>query len=938
MKKHKNYQKSASLESRRAFFLALAMICIGLFLISFVSADTKTYDPNKKEVKIKDNSNVELANFKLIWNTYNCGGDDLCYAIIEANITTKKKDVFSKLDFIKLKGNGDITNLKIEYTLPNGSYATYDKNLDYEGKFRIKISGYKLPEDSVDWVPTLYGLEINEWAIWDTEYTYDNFNDASINWSLWVNNSNRYWSETGGKLIYYQGVSNCGDNVYGNSTNVFPNLYSIKNVTIRSRVYCTAGGPGGTSFSILYFYGGEIKGFTCNPGQTFDDTSTWTIIRNESTTTQQFLVYNDSVFSHTITGTPTSNGILMYTASNCNNGATGQIELDYVYYTIGNTSMNITLHSPTSLVYYANVTFNITANVTVNTLQNISLYIDGIYNNSKDISGTQNTTQFYTPVPVGTHNWSVYVCDSDANCKYSNMQSFYANPFLENSNTYNATTYEIFTEGFILNMTYDSSTYTSSSASLIYNGVSYTGTKIGTGNTVLFTRSVTIPTITSPTNYSFYWNISLTNSTATTYYNSTTYNQSISRVIFSRCNSTNTISYLNFSFKDESTNSAMTAFVDSSTFIYWIGDSSVNKTYTFVNTTAVNSSYAFCFTPGFKPITMNVEFKYSNTSYPQRTWAYTSQSFTNSTTQKTLYLLGSTVGQYVAFQVVDVASAALSGVTVTATKVIAGVSTLVEQGTTGADGLVTFWLDPNYVHTIVASKSGYGSYTGSITPTQTQYTIQLGGATASVNAQDYFKGISYRIYPTDDYLLNGTTYYFNFSLTSEYWTVTEFGFDLINSTNGILASAVLYTNGGNAYTALNTGNLTWIGMNYYYIINGTRIDMARHGWGVFNEEYKQYSLWKFFDDLKTYSSQGMFGLTANGFALICFFIVLVSTGIFAFKFGIGNPLLVSGFAFIMFLLFDIGLNLMVNPVGAIPHFLTFLSGIILLIMIIRSMQ
>jgi len=68
-----------------------------------------------------------------------------------------------------------------------------------------------------------------------------------------------------------------------------------------------------------------------------------------------------------------------------------------------------------------------------------------------------------------------------------------------------------------------------------------------------------------------------------------------------------------------------------STFNYWLGDGSVNKTLTFINNTA-NPSYPFCSIPLDKSLNVDMVVQYKNTtSYPQRTYDPPVQILTNTT-------------------------------------------------------------------------------------------------------------------------------------------------------------------------------------------------------------------------------------------------------------------------------------------------------------------
>lgn len=89
------------------------------------------------------------------------------------------------------------------------------------------------------------------------------------------------------------------------------------------------------------------------------------------------------------------------------------------------------------------------------------------------------------------------------------------------------------------------------------------------------------------------------------------------------------------------------------------------------------------------------------------------------------YLLDSYSGVYPIFNVVDGSINPLEDVLIAAYRSISGSSTLVAQKYTDVVGSAMLYLDPLATYTIVATKSGYSPYSGSITPISTNYLIIL---------------------------------------------------------------------------------------------------------------------------------------------------------------------------------------------------------------------
>jgi len=154
---------------------------------------------------------------------------------------------------------------------------------------------------------------------------------------------------------------------------------------------------------------------------------------------------------------------------------------------------------------------------------------------------------------------------------------------------------------------------------------------------------------------------------------------------------------------------------------------------------------------------------------------------------------------------------------------------------------------------------------------------------------------------------------------------------LINSSGDSVTSVDKTTNGGTASLNYNVGNETgYIIMNYYWNIDGNYTNSTRE-WYILNSVGTDWSIKNFFDDFSSYLSVGLFGLDNFGKAIIIFIIIFVFVGIMSYKFGLTSTAGIGSLTFGLVLFFDIGLNLLedINPIGAVPHFLTIFVGVIL---------
>lgn len=211
-------------------------------------------------------------------------------------------------------------------------------------------------------------------------------------------------------------------------------------------------------------------------------------------------------------------------------------------------ALNSSVPTNTSIYIGSNKVWNYTNQFTEinNKTLNLKTYLNNYLTTCSYISG-------YCNIPF------VFNSNNSGIIRYSDL-IFNSLGFIENSQSYSNSTTSGITETFIINITYDSGSY-SPTAYLIYNGTSYTGTQVGTGSTVLFTKSISVPVVSTNTNFTFYWNISLDGVT----YTSTKANQSIYPITLDNCSS-NTVLLYNFTLRDEASRSIFAYPITNGTF------------------------------------------------------------------------------------------------------------------------------------------------------------------------------------------------------------------------------------------------------------------------------------------------------------------------------------------------------------------------------------
>ena len=229
------------------------------------------------------------------------------------------------------------------------------------------------------------------------------------------------------------------------------------------------------------------------------------------------------------------------------------------------------------------------------------------------------------------------------------------------------------------------------------------------------------------------------------------------------------------------------------------------------------------------------------------------------------------------------------------------------------------------------SKTGFETETLAIFPTQSAYTVSIGGG--AVTEPDQTRGVSLVVKPQLSFLVNDTSYNFNYTISSTYWNMDEFGYTLIYSNGTIIATETSTASGGGVLsTTANTFNSSYKTMNYYYLINTTYTNASRI-WYIQNTEGTEYSISNFFTRLTLYIDAGMYGFDDFGKALISFLILVLVAGGLSFRYGINSEVAIMGIIFGLVLVLDVGLGLIPNPQLAtqagLENIITIITGIIL---------
>lgn len=871
-----------------------------------------------------------------------------------------------------LNGTKTYTNCKRVQvgTTPSTKWIDFNNTLKENQKVTIGLFTEVHVGDKVEWIPIMYGHHLDEWASWSASLEVDllayweleevagNAIDSFGSFDGIINTSIGYGAT--GKV----GDAYDFDRVQGDYINIGNrlNLTGNHNFSIQAWVYpnLTVGsaeifttGTGGVDLYLNdgdIWFGGTVNSITNNSDYILNQT--WSHLVAVFTTNGTSYLYlngsrigtnavlvngiNPTIYNTTIGNKHTNlgvrnnfSGILDEVAvwnrslsaseiSDLWNGGAG-IEFGSL--------PNVFLVSPPDNTNTTNLTIEFICNTTSRiALDNVTFYLNGVANET-NTTGLNNTDYIFEKnLTYGDYNWTCGVYNIDADqANATAVWDITIQPFYTIGQEYNTTSHETKEETFVINITTNGTAV--SSANLVYNGstTSATVTSIGGDNYTIY-DTIDIP-LGSGTN-DFHFDIDIGSLSA----NSSTTSQFVNEITYAICNSTLTTTYLNITFKNETWGEEFVPAAISSIWNYWVGTGSNFKSLSVINSTE-NFNYTFCFNNTALDIIANVSMIYEN-SYSQQRNFEEELDLSNTTTHQVLYLLPTSEGIFVTFQVVNIAEQVISGVSVNVTQA----GTLIESATTDDAGLVIFFLDPDETYTFTFSHSSYTTYSTTLQPTQSSYTITLGSA--YVPGFDFTRGINYRVKPLNHSLLNSTIYDFNLTLTSSYWEVDSFGFQLVNRTGTVLNSTSLATNGGIVNVELNTFNQTYILMNFYWEIDGNYTNVSTHSWYITDTSGTGFGLNTFFNRLKLYLTSGMFGIDDFALTIIIFLFIFIFVGIMSYKFGgLQSPIPLSILIFGLIWFFDVTLDLFPDVhlgTTTVPYLPTILAALFVIGAVLRE--
>ena len=218
-------------------------------------------------------------------------------------------------------------------------------------------------------------------------------------------------------------------------------------------------------------------------------------------------------------------------------------------YNDGN-QITITPNTPTNntlILSGSNITFNWTSS-SLDTLTNTTLYINGVVNESVNLTGTTNTTVLYKVLStVGLYNWTVVTCTNL--CTTSSNSFFNISLALANSVSYLNPIGEQLSNNFLANFTLPSNLEISS-AYINYAGTNTSTNIISLGNNYYqLNVTLTSPLVSGTVNNTLYFFLLLNDSST---FRSNNYYQNVSDLTLGNCTAGGYTNVLyNFTIVDE---------------------------------------------------------------------------------------------------------------------------------------------------------------------------------------------------------------------------------------------------------------------------------------------------------------------------------------------------------------------------------------------------
>ena len=325
-------------------------------------------------------------------------------------------------------------------------------------------------------------------------------------------------------------------------------------------------------------------------------------------------------------------------------------------------TLRVNLTSPADN-FNTNISYlEFTADFTVNggNLTNATLYVwysnGSLFNtNTTLMNGTLNgTSLFMTGLGLGTYDWNYYACAFNSTpteiCRFNETNLTFSYSATVDAKFFSLDAYETSQQFFQANISVPNGS-TFHQAYFHYNYTKYLATTstIVSGSSYKLEATIDVPPInetglgnTTDENRPFHWEIQYSDDGITSTNMSSDY-QNVSSIQLVLCNATYPDVTLNFTTRNESYPHGAISSKFSSTFNYWLGSGTQTKTYSFTDSVADGSEFAFCSNPNNHTMNADMSANYEAPFYDLRKYYLSAATLTNVSNKIELYLLNSTL-------------------------------------------------------------------------------------------------------------------------------------------------------------------------------------------------------------------------------------------------------------------------------------------------------
>lgn len=580
-----------------------------------------------------------------------------------------------------------------------------DHNFAKDEVITIGIYTNVQPGDYVEWIPTFFGVEIDEWAVWTADLNTDLLSYYTFNATSGSNLIDDVASKNNGTTV---GSPTWDIGLIGNSLNFdgatesvdfgYPSDFLMPTPSFSFWFNSTDSSAGQIMWRSR-FNGWNIQldsgtvrseidsvdlgASVTTSGSGFDD-GTWhnyVLITNAT----HLQVYIDDVSI----GVAAFEGGMEYSADQVAIGRDGSVgsgfyggnvdelgvwnrtltkaEITALYnggvgITIGpgEVALDVTLNSPpdslstldTLLFFSADFELLGGADLTNTTLNVWNPDTSVFGTNFTTITGTTNSTN----LSVGSltvqsgYLWNYLACGLNTTggticSEATSNRSFDIIPFDVDSQTFNTTAFETESSRFAINITTLTSVL-SVSAVLNYNGTTFFADTSCDGFNCAISKTIDVLLVDGALesqNKSFFWNITTFDGSSSSTFTVATLQQNVSRIHIEQCDATYTTQALNFTAFDEGDSSRINPFYFAGDFEVWFGGGGVKRSNSFSNSSS--TEFPLCISPTTQNYFTDATIEYSDvqnsTTYDTRNYFF-QQDIINSTLQSIpLFLLDS---------------------------------------------------------------------------------------------------------------------------------------------------------------------------------------------------------------------------------------------------------------------------------------------------------